>query len=613
MGELLGMPREGKNVCALVERFPRLNVEASAVPITRSMLKVSLEITPNFIWDDDIHGAGEQFWIVCEDCDSEEILFHDQFLLRREYAVRAVEAPDEAVHYVDFTVPLREPLDPQYFITLVSDRWIGSESRVAIPLSGHIILPERFPAHTPLLDLQPLPISALKLPEYQALYQQFERFNRVQTQTFQALYTTDDSVFVGASTGIGKTTCAEFALLRHWLNEDAGKAIYIAPYQEQIDALYKDWTRRLSSLRGGKDVVKLTGDQVADLRTLKQGDIILATPEQADVITRMWQRRKDVQAIELLICDDLHLLGGYGGYTYEAVVSRMHAMSLQLESSLRIIGLAVSLSNARDLGEWLGISSKKNIFNFAPAVRAVPLNLHLQTFSIPHFPSLMLAMAKPTYQAILQHSPDRPAIVFVPSRKQVRATALDLLAACAADGDEDRFLNTDIDQIQPILERINESALAESLSHGIGYFHEALDSFDKRAIEALFRQGAIQILLVSRDSCWEIQSTAHLVVIMGAQYYEGREHRYLDYTISEVLQMLGKAVVAKEKRAKAVLMLQATKREYYRKFLEEALVSVNLLSIVQLDEANNKILSRSNRSLTRAHWRMCSSVKFHLE
>ncbi|KAL5422560.1 hypothetical protein PMIN06_009180 [Paraphaeosphaeria minitans] len=49
------------------------------------------------------------------------------------------------------------------------------------------------------------------------------------------------------------------------------------------------------------------------------------------------------------------------------------------------------------------------IYNFSPGVRAVPLELKIQSFTIPHFPSLMLAMAKPTYKAITQLSPDKPA------------------------------------------------------------------------------------------------------------------------------------------------------------------------------------------------------------
>ena len=42
-------------------------------------------------------------------------------------------------------------------------------------------------------------------------------------------------------------------------------------------------------------------------------------------------------------------------------------------------------------------------------------------------------MAKPTYNAILKHAPRKPVIVFVPSRKQTRLTAIDLLTYAAAD------------------------------------------------------------------------------------------------------------------------------------------------------------------------------------
>ena len=39
----------------------------------------------------------------------------------------------------------------------------------------------------------------------------------------------------------------------------------------------------------------------------------------------------------------------------------------------------------------------------------------------------MATMNKPTYQAIQQHSPTKPALVFVSSRRQTRMTALDLI------------------------------------------------------------------------------------------------------------------------------------------------------------------------------------------
>jgi pre-mRNA-splicing helicase BRR2 len=565
MGELLGMPKAGKTVCQLVQKFPRLELEATPRPVTRSMLRIELTIRPNFEWDDQIHGASEAFWIIVEDCDGEQVLFHDQFVLRRDYANGEMNE-----HLMEFTVPIDEPMPPNYFVTAVSDRWMGSETKLALSFQK-LILPSKFPPHTPVLDLQPLPIAALKRKDYQELYEDVGRFNKVQTQTFNSLYASDDNVFVGASAGIGKTFCAEFAILRHWATGKEGRIVYLAPFQESVDNQYKNWQPRLSNLCGGKDVVKLTGETTADLRLLERGDLILATPAQWDVLSRQWQRRKNVQTTALLIADELHMLGGSGGHVYEVVVSRMHAMAAQIESGLRIVGLSVPLANARDVGEWIG-ANKHTIFNLSPGVRAVPLELKIQSFTIPHFPSLMLAMAKPTYKAITQLSPDTPSMVFVPSRKQARISALDLYGAAVAEDDEDRFLHAPIEDLEPVLARVNETALAESLSHGIGYFHEALTPFDKKIVQELFRRGAIQVMIVSRDSCWEVENTAALVVVMGTQFYEGREHRYIDYPISELLQMFGKAGrVGEDKTAKGVLMVPAVKRDYYKKFLNEAL------------------------------------------
>lgn len=50
------------------------------------------------------------------------------------------------------------------------------------------------------------------------------------------------------------------------------------------------------------------------------------------------------------------------------------------------------------------------------------------------------AMMRPCYSAILNHAAGgKPAIVFVPTRKHVRLTALDLLTSAAADGDQHRW------------------------------------------------------------------------------------------------------------------------------------------------------------------------------
>lgn len=48
---------------------------------------------------------------------------------------------------VVFTIPIFEPMPSQYYISAVSDRWLGSEA-VCIINFQHLILPERHPPHT---------------------------------------------------------------------------------------------------------------------------------------------------------------------------------------------------------------------------------------------------------------------------------------------------------------------------------------------------------------------------------------------------------------------------------------------------------------------------------
>nr|MBE5726308.1 lethal (3) 72Ab [Cucujiformia] len=116
IGELIRVPKLGKTIHKYVHQFPKLELSTHIQPITRAMLKVELTITPDFQWDEKLHGQSEAFWILVEDVDSEVILHHEFFLLKSKYC------QDE--HLVKFFVPIFEPLPPQYFLRIVSDRWI---------------------------------------------------------------------------------------------------------------------------------------------------------------------------------------------------------------------------------------------------------------------------------------------------------------------------------------------------------------------------------------------------------------------------------------------------------------------------------------------------------
>jgi replicative superfamily II helicase len=93
-----------------------------------------------------------------------------------------------------------------------------------------------------------------------------------------------------------------------------------------------------------------------------------------------------------------------------------------------ILGLSTALANAKDLADWLGIEGQTGLYNFRPSVRPVPLEVHISGYPGKHYCPRMISMNKPAFQAIQQHSPNKPTLIFVSSRRQTRLTALDLIA-----------------------------------------------------------------------------------------------------------------------------------------------------------------------------------------
>lgn len=97
---------------------------------------------------------------------------------------------------------------------------------------------------TELLDLQPLPVTALGNREFESLYK-FTHFNPIQTQIFHTLYHTDTNVLLGAPTGSGKTIAAEMAMFRvfnKYPNSKVCSASFLCLVDKVEQFLLKQWT-----------------------------------------------------------------------------------------------------------------------------------------------------------------------------------------------------------------------------------------------------------------------------------------------------------------------------------------------------------------------------------
>lgn len=558
IGQLVHNNHMGKTISKLLDNFPTLTVEAEIAPLNRDVLRIHLYLTADFRWNDKHNGTSESYWIWVENSETSEIYHQEYFILTKKRLY------DD--HELNFTIPLSVPLPTQIYVRAISDRWLGAETVTPISFQ-HLIRPDTESVYTDLLDLQPLPIATLKNPLLVDIYaQRFQFFNPMQTQIFHTLYHTPANVLLGSPTGSGKTVAAELAMWWAFREKPGSKVVYIAPMKALVRERVQDWRKRLTRQMGLK-LVELTGDNTPDTHTIRDADIIITTPEKWDGISRSWQTRSYVRQVSLVIIDEIHLLGGDRGPILEIIVSRMNYIASQTEGSVRLVGMSTACANATDLGNWLGV--KEGLFNFRHSVRPVPLQIFIDGFPEQRgFCPLMQSMNRPTFLAIKTHSPEKPVIVFVASRRQTRLTAKDLINYCGMEDNPRRFVRMSEDDLQLHLSRVKDESLREALSFGIGLHHAGLVESDRQLAEELFANNKIQVLVATSTLAWGVNLPAHLVVVKGTQYFDAKIEGYKDMDLTDVLQMLGRAGRPQfDSSGIARIFTQDSKKAFYKHFL----------------------------------------------
>ena len=221
-----------------------------------------------------------RWWVWVEDA-AEERIHHCELALfpvdRRRKTLDAI--------VLNFTMAVRDPLPPQFYVRAISDRWSACSHLLELS-TNTLELPPPAPPPTELLPLRPLPIEALQDDRFQQFYG-YSHFNPVQTQVFHALFRTDGNVLVGAPTGSGKTCLAELAIFRllRRRGDEKLKAVYVAPLKALARERVRDWTPKFRAI--GLSVEELTGDSAPDQRALKKADVLITTPEKWDGVTRL--------------------------------------------------------------------------------------------------------------------------------------------------------------------------------------------------------------------------------------------------------------------------------------------------------------------------------------
>ncbi|XP_018018509.1 activating signal cointegrator 1 complex subunit 3 [Hyalella azteca] len=293
--------------------------------------------------------------------------------------------------------------------------------------------------------------------------------------------------------------------------------------------------------------------------------------------------------LEVIVC--VCEAGEGRGPVLEVIVSRTNFISHHTQRKLRIVGLSTAVANARDLADWLGIKNV-GLFNFRPSVRPVPLEVHIAGFPGKHYCPRMATMNKPAFKAIRQHSPDKPVLVFVSSRRQTRLTAIDLMGFVVTEDNPKQWLHMPEHELDQLISTVKDENLRLCLSFGVGIHHAGLVDKDRRLVEELFVNRKIQILVTTATLAWGVNFPAHLVIIKGTEYFDGKTGRYVDFPITDVLQMMGRAGRPQfDDQGVAVILVHDQKKHFYKKFLYEPFpVESHLLEVLP-DHLNAEIVA----------------------
>ncbi|KAH8740934.1 U5 small nuclear ribonucleoprotein 200kDA helicase [Cryptosporidium ryanae] len=621
--------------------------EAFLSPITNKVGKLGVKLFPNWKWTEKWNGDKERFYIWVSNPNNGALLYSQVIQVTRNNINK--------VMFISELIPIPDEDIPYYLnINLVSDKWVGLEYSSEVNLRSSLEafsaanrVKEDFltfenpvskdnnslslsyvPDVTKLLKVTPIPVSSLMNSNIENYYRKKGVYylNPIQSQLFHVLFHTNENVFLGAPTGSGKTMIAEIAIFKiinkhldSFLTYKAvspseiriPKVVYIAPLKSLAKERFTEWKKVFMEMFQLK-VVLLTGNSKHSLGELTDAFLIVTTPEKWESVTRRWfsDSRHFVREVKLVIFDEVHLIGqDQRGHVMEALICKIKYISKFISkndknNSIRTISLSTPLLNSKELSSWLEVGPS-GYYNFSPSIRPVPCTVYISGFQEKNYCPRMSTMNKPIYNKILQYSPKKPVIIFVASRRQTRETALSLSRLCFCDGDPYKFLNNtnynngfDIEDYKRKIRSVNDKSLRNTLEYGIGIHHAGLVDSDREIVENLFLSGEIQIVVATSTLAWGVNFPAHLSIIKGTEYYDGRLSQYIDYPVTDVLQMIGRAGRPQfDSICTACILTLDSKKQFYKRFLYDSLPlescynACTLVEIMNAEVASHSVLT----------------------
>ncbi|KAF3101005.1 Sec63 [Orbilia oligospora] len=435
-------------------------------------------------------------------------------------------------------------------------------------------------SHAPTMaqGIQLIPIYSL--PKKYHIVFPYKLFNATQSKCFDAVFNSNTNIVLSSPTGSGKTVVMELAICRLMETFEPGtfKIIYQAPTKALCAERKRDWEKKFASL--GLKCTELTGDtQFNQLAEVKNGDLIVTTPEKWDSVTRRWaDHKKLLGLVRLFLIDEVHILKEDRGATLEVVVSRMKTIG----SRVRFVALSATVPNSKDIATWLGKdcdnpSIPAHEERFGEEFRPVKLEkvvygyqANSNDFVFDKF------LDQKLYEVIQKHSQRKPVMVFCATRNVCVSTAKILAEKWSSASGRERPWPAPLTNFS-----LRDRDLQLTGKSGVAFHHAGLEATDRTLIEKLFLEGHLSVICCTSTLAVGVNLPTRLVVIKNTVSWQGCQMReYLDL---EVMQMVGRAGRPQfDTTGVAVIMTRKDKKDKYERMISgteklESCLHLNLI------------------------------------
>ncbi len=366
------------------------------------------------------------------------------------------------------------------------------------------------------------------------------------------------SVLVAAPTGSGKTVVAEYALEQA---RSQGKKFF---YTTPMKALSNQKFRDLSRVYPQGDVGLLTGDNCIN----GEASLVVMTTE---VLRNMiYESSSKLDELGVVVLDEVHYMQDpERGAVWEEIV-------ILLPDTVKIVALSATVSNARDLADWMN-SIRGGVDVVFSKERPVKLRNHyfvgkalcgLFDKNLTRVISEQIEALKyrssgsgsgrrggrgpnlaPRRTEVIRELKRRdmlPAIYFLFSR----AACQDSVTYCRKDGmsltspAEAKAIEAYLDEKMRFLDPadlacLNYESFATAMKAGVAAHHAGALPLFKEAVEELFSSGLIKVVFATETLSLGMNMPARTVVIETLSKWNGEAHRPL--TPGEYKQLTGRA------------------------------------------------------------------------